>query len=111
MSDLARNQELWASVFGSAPEHWGWTEIEFLEGDWDTPGRAKVTFVDPDDPEDVVGTAELTMDDIWAALDKTIELRLVDVCTGRPIHETCEWDACNSDTVLQIAVLGEVTFA
>jgi hypothetical protein len=110
-TDPARNGELWASVFGSAPDYWGWTVIEFLEGDWDTPGRAKVTIIDPDDPTYVVAVRELTMDHIWEALDKAVAARYTDVCTGRPIHETCEWDACTSDVILQLAVLGEIMYS
>jgi len=110
MSVVARNTELWMSVFGSESETWGWSEIEFLEGDWDIPGLARVRFFDPDINEEY-GIKDLVMDDIWTALARCVELGLKDACTGDPIHETCEWDACNADTLLQVAVLGKVVFA
>lgn len=113
--DSARNQELWSNVFGSEAESWGWTRIEFLEGSWETPGRARVTFIDPecteDEPEYVIATREVTMDIIWEALDDIIARRVRDACTGALIHETCDWDACSADALLQMAVMGNVVFA
>lgn len=108
----ARDTELWMSVFGAEAETWGWSTIEFIQGKWDTVGVARVTFFDPDyeDEPEVYGTKDLTMTDIWVALNRTIELGLHDVCTGAPINETCEWDACTADTLLQVAVLGETVF-
>jgi hypothetical protein len=111
MTDTARNRELWSSVFGAEAETWGWSTIEFLEGDWETPGRAKVTFFDPEEPTYIIATRELTMDTIWEALDEVIALRYVDACTFAPIHETCDWDACSADTLLQVAVMGKLVFA
>lgn len=113
----ARDTELWMSVFGAEAETWGWSEIEFLEGDWDVPGVARVRFFDPDYDDDPDGddteypSKDLRMADIWLALNRTIELGLRDACTGAPIHETCEWDACTADTLLQVAVLGKIVFA
>src|ERR1035437_9386462 len=44
-------QQFWSQVFGSAWESFGshWMGEKWLEGDWETPGRVRLTLVDPDD--------------------------------------------------------------
>lgn len=114
-----RDVDLWSRVFGSAPGSWPWVwDIDFIEGDWDKPGRAKVVYWNPDGewdaenqcPAEIEGEAELTMDSIRDALEECVSGDYRDACTGRPIHERMDWDACSSDTLLQLAVMGTVTF-
>jgi hypothetical protein len=103
--------ELWSNVFGAEPDSWGWSTIKFLEGDWETPGVAEVTFFDPVFPDEDTTTKTLTVTDLWNALRECERQGLVDTCTGAPIHFRCDWDACSSDLLLQIAVLGEEVYA
>lgn len=116
-----RQDEVWRKTFGSGWETWGWSDVEYLDGsDWNKPGRAKVWFYNLDEyqgrDEDgyahykVQGEAVVTPADLWKALERTMEKEYCDTCTGRPITERSDWDACVSDLILQMAVLGEVTF-
>lgn len=102
--------DLWSNVFGASPDSWGWSRIRFLVGDWETPGIARVVFFDPDDPKDRTAK-DLTVSDLWDALRKCEAQGLVDLCTGDPISLNCDWDACSSDLLLQIAVLGREVYA
>ena len=105
------DQQLWEMTFGTSGESFSWwSNLKFIEGDWDTPGIASIAIEDPDDEARLV-FAELRIADIRAAAEKARET-CVDACMGSAISldEEADWDACVSDCVLQMAVLGEVVY-
>lgn len=107
------DKELWSEILGSGWETWDWWQgHEYAPGaDWDQPGSLTVTVVSPDDDADTV-TVTVSVEQVAAALDVAIRAGLVDACTGVPISRSDEfdWDACSGDTVMQMAVFGEVVY-
>lgn len=105
-----RIENLWSEVFGSGFETWEWIRgVRYLEGDWDVPGKVRVKIEDPDD-EGKTKAGVITPGRLIQALDKAAE-KYVDACTGNPIHEHMNWDACSGDVLVQIAVLGDVYYS
>lgn len=114
-----RVDALWSEVFGSGFETWEWwRKITYQRGaTWEAPARdaegnvfggVSLSIEDPDD-EHRTRTRTVTPRLLIEALDKASQ-KYVDTCTGNPIHEHMEWDACSGDVVLQIAVLGDVVY-
>lgn len=105
-------QEIWENAFGTSGETFSWwREVTFLEGDWDVIGRVRLGIEDPEDESRTV-TKTVGISVVMAAARLAAET-CVDACTGRKISvhgEDLDWDACVSDCVLQIAVLGEVVY-
>ncbi len=104
-------RELWCATFGTSGEEYSWWhEVTFLEGDWDEPGVVRLGIEDPDQPRNTIKKI-VTYDDVEAAALKAMSTS-VDACTGLGISISADmdWDACVSDCVLQIAVLGEVVY-
>lgn len=105
-----RITHLWSEVFGAGFELSPWVKsVEWIEGSWDRPGVVEVGLDAPDDVG--IKQATITPADLIAALDGAVRARMVDTCTGNPIHEHMEWDACSSDVLIQIAVLGDVYYS
>lgn len=93
--------ELWKAVWGASPDTWDWWgAFDFQNCDWDRIGTVVVTVLDPADDEWV--TKPVTIDDLIAAYVKLKEMR--------PSIHYDDFDADTADLVLQIAVLGEVTY-
>lgn len=106
-------QEIWENAFGTSGESWSWwREVTFLDGaDWDKPGRVRLGIEDPND-ESKTRVKTIGITELKAAAVKAAST-CVDACTGSKIAvhgEDLDWDACVSDCVLQIAVLGEVVY-
>lgn len=103
--------DLWSAVMGSGWETWPWWQsVKYLEGDWDVPGRVQVAVANPDDPESSTDIAQVDLDALILAVKIVAAGDYVDACTGQDI----DWedvDACVGDLVMQIAVLGEETYA
>ena len=88
-----------------------WRTVRFLDGsDWDVPGPVLLGIDDPYSDDKVVYNI-VEYDDIEAAALKAMSTAC-DACTGLGISISADmdWDACVSDAVLQIAVLGEVVY-
>jgi len=97
-------KELWGAVFGSAFECFGthWHEVDFLEGDDETPGKVRLVIIDEMTEELTEKTVGL--EDILKALpiaNSQVSIDLLD-------YE--DYDAVAGDAVLQVAVLGEVVY-
>lgn len=116
-----RQDEVWRKTFGSGWDTWGWSDVFYLDdADWDKPGVAEVVFYNTDSIEgydedgypeyEKEGEAVVTPATLFVALQRVMEAGGVDPCTGRPITELSDWDACVSDVILQMAVLGDVVF-
>jgi hypothetical protein len=106
-------QAIWENTFGTSGESFSWwREVTFLDdADWNKPGRVRLGIEHPDDASKT-GVKTLGIDEIVAAAIKASET-CVDPCTGSKIDvngDDIDWDACVSDCVLQIAVLGEVVY-
>lgn len=104
--------ELWSNVFGTAGDSfWWWRIVDFIEGDWDTVGKVRLGIANPDD-ETKIKTKTVGIDDVVAAVSKVLDKGYRDACTGKPIAvgPDMDWDACTSDCVLQVLVLGEVVY-
>ena len=100
--------ELWSEVFGSGYETWPWWNmVTFSEGDWDTPGVAHLSIIDPDEGplSTDVTVAEVNMERLVWAYEQAIAT-CVDACTGKAIYPGSDIDACVGDCILQIAVYG-----
>lgn len=100
-------QELWRSVFGSAPtsfgDHYVYWEY-FGETDWDVIGEVEVAMYDGDSDYDSAITARLNLEDIARALsvaNQQVHMDLLDFD---------QYDAVCADAVLQVAVLGSVVY-
>jgi hypothetical protein len=103
------DNELWEGTFGTSGEQWKWwTEVTFLgEADWDKIGQVRLSI----DCEGTKATKVVGIEDVRAAFQKVLsEGRDVDPCTGRFGTSPTDWDACESDLVLQTMVLGSVVF-
>ena len=103
--------ELWSGVMGSGWETFPWWQsVRYLEGDWDVPGRVQVSISNPDDPDADIDIIQVDLDALILAVKIVAAQGYVDACTGADI----DWediDACVGDLVMQIAVLGEETYA
>lgn len=90
---------LWSEVFGSAFEQYlWWKEVEFLEGNWEKPGKVRLVI----SGEGVEAEAVVTVDDIAMACSE--------VAFFNGGFDSEGIDANIADTVLQTAVLGKVVF-
>jgi len=103
---LIEESELWSRVFGAEPFSFGshWRKVEWLEGDWDVPGRVRLTCENDGDGEGyeyATTTVEVDMSAILEALTK---------CPAHIVSEIIDdnADCVSADYVLQTAVLGEV---
>jgi len=107
-------QDLWEAVLGSGWETWGWWEdaVYSKGADWDSIGTITLTIANPDDEDSKPISKMLGVDDLAAALAKSISRGYRDSCTGERIDLDVQggFDACSSDVVLQIAVLGDVVY-
>lgn len=100
--------DLWSDVFGSGWEDapW-WMDIEFIDCDWETHGQAKVTCLDPDDPdEQMTMTKVITVIDLANAVSALTESGYTH-CHG---HSLTSADACTSDAILQRAVYDDIIY-
>lgn len=103
--------DLWSAVMGSGWETFPWwCRVKYLEGDWDVPGRVQVAVSNPDDMDADTDIVTVDLDALILAVKIVVAGDYVDACTGQDI----DWedvDACVGDLVMQIAVLGEETYA
>lgn len=108
------SEELWSNIFGGGWDTlpW-WSDFVYFDGaDWDRIGRVRLTALDPDSGVTDEVSKTLGIDDLATAYARCITAGYVDACTGRPITlDLTNTDACVSDTVLQMAVLGEVVYS
>ena len=125
MAEPCRSQRdfaLWTNVFssgwqecrGSTGAHW--LTVDFQHGaGWERPGKAIICACHHSLPDSLRNdhltlAAEVSIDDLWRALDLAIARGYTDPCTGQRIHENMTWDPCAGDIVLQLAVLGDVLY-
>jgi hypothetical protein len=103
-------EDFWSHVLGSAWESWSWWQrVEYSAGaDWDKVGEVTVTIDDPEadwdeetDSQPVL-TKTLTLEDLAASYAKCL-------AEGYKFNLD-DLDACDGDVVMQMAVLGEVTY-
>jgi hypothetical protein len=101
--------DVWSDVFGSGWEHTDWVQnVEYINCDWDKHGTAKVTYLDPDgDGETDYITGQVTVVDIANAMSSLTQMGWAH-CGGDATFD--DPDACTSDAVLQIALLGEFVY-
>lgn len=101
------DSELWMEVFGSEFEQWSqWLQgIEFIEGDWKTPGRV---VIQADDPEDEGGTlvVPITVRELAKALGEVMADGRSHCGHYRIDHTFNDWDSCCGEIVLQYAIYG-----
>jgi hypothetical protein len=103
---------LWSAVFGSSFETWDWwVGIKYVEGDWDVPGHVRLSILDPDDPEgSPLITANIRMENVRKAFDRAVDEGVINPdCIFD--EDDVDLDAVDGDVVLQIATLGEITYA
>lgn len=103
--------DLWSAVMGSGwtTFEW-WTECLYLDGEWDVPGRVRVGIEDPEN-EELSITTVIDINDLTAAISDFIAKKYVDACVGRyPNWADLNIDACVGDSLMQIAVLGDVVY-
>ncbi len=100
-----------SSVFGSAFETWSWWRtFSFLDGDWETPGHVALGIENPDGGEDI--TKVLTLAEVVQAFQQALDLGIVSPnCMYLSTREPdIDLDAEMADVILQLAMLGEVTY-
>ena len=106
------DKELWSCVMGSGWETWDWWRvIRYADGtDWKTPGKVLVAVADPDDEDQRVAKT-ITVDDLARAVSVAIE-KNYNGGLGHMINWLSfeDYDACASDVIMQIAVLGDVVY-
>lgn len=106
--------ELWSNVFGSEGESMEWWDAQhFKDGaDWDKIGRVYMECCDPDDPTAMPISKEFGIYEVAQAFALAIVKGYRDACTGKrfTLNSVEEMDACSSDVVMQIAVLGDVVY-
>lgn len=113
MRDEESQQSLWEAVFGSSGETWDWWHaVRLVEGDWDKIGRVYLEVTNPDDEMGMPVNATIGIQDVADAYAKAVARGYRDACTGRRLTLDLDagLDACSSDVVLQIAVLGDVVY-
>ena len=114
LADPERATDMWCSVFGSAGESWEWwLDVRFVEGDWDVPGVVHLEIENPDDEMGMPVSKDVRLDDVAEAFATAVVRGYRDTCTGKPISADdvdAGLDACSSDVILQLLVLGEVVY-
>ena len=104
-----KKDDLWSDVFGSGGDvmPW-WINVEFIDCTWDTHGQAKITALDPDDPdEQETLTKVITVQDLADAMSALTEGGFTH-CGGHPLDST---DECTGDVILQQAVYGDIVYS
>ena len=100
-----KDEDLWSGIFGASPFTWEWwRSVDYVDGaDWETPGVVLLGIENPDDERrTIVGKVDI---DILAAAFS----RAATLFPHR--HFTIDdMDADLADVVLQIAILGEITY-
>lgn len=102
------DSEVWSQVFGSAFDAYPWwRHVHFHNGaSWEVPGTVTLTIDDPDEPE---GTAGCVM----ALVDVRMLEEAINKALGQDMipNDVEAWDSADyADTILQIAVLGDVYY-
>ena len=86
LSTLVDAKEFWSHIMGSGFQSWDWWDaLNFVKGDWDTPGVIWVRLTNPDDPTDGVVEKRLDVNDLARAYGEALELNFVG-----------EWDQMDS---------------
>lgn len=104
-------EELLEAVFGSGCFAFPWWVNYHSTSD---PGVMDVeVYLDPDNPDESDTIKCLVTASLLAhQAGRAIEKGKVDGCTGRPITaEWDQWDACEADTILQMACFGDELFS
>lgn len=96
--------EIWSAVMGSSPYAFGnhYKVFEFIEGDWDIPGKVHVVMFDEVTGEETGKMIRLK--DIVESLPKANEKVWMD------LFDLDSYDAICADAILQVAVLGDVVY-
>lgn len=97
--------ELWSDVFGSGLEHYEWwLGVEFLEGDWNVSGIAKVTYLNEDNKRasKLIGIVDI------ANAYSSLASSGWEHCCGDSIDEP---DGCTSDAIMQVAIFNELIYS
>lgn len=107
-------EDLWSEVLGGGWEEWiWWIKINYLDGaDWDKIGKVEITYEDPDE-EGKHSKKIIGIEDLVRAIEFAVSKGYRDACTGIPIkYQDVEagFDACSSDCIVQIAVMGDVYY-
>lgn len=100
--------DVWSAVFGSAFDTYPWwRDVRFHHGtDWQTPGLVRLVIDNPYEPEGSTHTRNRTigMPQLEEAINTGISAGLVP-------NDVEKWDSADyADTILQIAVLGDVYY-
>lgn len=108
------DQDLWENFFGCGFEYdpviMGYTDaLEFVSGDWDTPGVVKLHLQDGDTGEDL-GTFDLTASEIRRGLKIAIE-KGAHHCGSAITEDVNDWDSCVGDAILQHAIWGDFIYS
>ena len=108
MDHLTLGEPLWTQVFGSGWETFPWwSQVTFIEGDWDTEGVAVVVHTPPDDPDEPSTTHRLTPANIRAAY-----LVAKDHYSGGTFRLfEDDIDAIAGDAILQLACFGTLVYS
>ena len=107
--------ELWYAVFGSGWENHDWWSKIVYKGDtaWDKAGKVILSIANPEgdsNGKSRVVTRTLDVEDLKRALSITMAKGYRDACTGRSEWLSFEYDSCEGDAILQVAIFGEVIY-
>jgi hypothetical protein len=112
------DQELWSACFGSGyetdPVVTNWVDtVEHLTGDWDKIGTIKVTYAPEgfDDFTDGELSEKIIDQEVFLQAVTKMVTDGYQHCGHTMDLNTENWDVCVTDVILQLAVLGEYTFA
>jgi hypothetical protein len=97
-------EDFWSHILGSAWETWDWwTGVDYLDGsDWDKVGEVKITGWDGETEGETLITKTLNIGDLAEAYGK---------CLAEGYRFNLDdFDACDGDAVIQMAMFGEVVY-
>ncbi len=103
--------EFWGNIMGSGWESFGdhWRSIDYISGDWETPGAVTLAIEDPDN-DDTVIVGKVTLDtlvkaynDLWAKVGKTGGMH-------QDYLDIDNLDCVGGDGILQQVILGDVIY-
>lgn len=106
--------KLWRATFGGGPFSFSWWQrAHFIEpADWETPGSIEVSIENPNSDNPPVIRKTLTSDDLVRAykwLLNNPRYHCFGYLVGANLADE-DFDACEGDTLLQIAMLGEEVY-
>jgi hypothetical protein len=110
-------RDLVDALFGAGADQFPWWAEWRIHDKGDDPSKWVFDiggYFDPDDKSKGINWRSLNVRTLAYYVSQAIERGERDACTGRPItlvDGDPDWDACEADAILQLAVYGDVLFS